>query len=156
MRGGIHQMKENLASLLLDNQLCFPLYAAARKIVAAYTPLLKDLKLTYTQYITMMVLWEVQSISIRELGTRLFLDTGTLSPLLKRLESAGFLTRRRSTDDERIVFIEITRSGLALKKRAQHIPAQMMCALNRNGEGLTPEEAAAMKEMLYRMIHALS
>lgn len=97
--------------LLLENQLCFPLYASARKIVAAYTPYLKKIGLTYAQYVTMMVLWEEKEITMHDLGQRLFLDSGTLTPVLKRLESYEYLNRQRKQDDERLVWVTITEKG---------------------------------------------
>ena len=103
--------EESFDPLLLGNQLCFPLYAAARKIVAAYHPFLKNLGLTYAQYVTMMVLWEERIITMHELGKRLYLDSGTLTPVLKKLESMGYIKRRRKEDDERVVVAEITKEG---------------------------------------------
>ena len=100
--------KEDL--LLLDKQLCFPLYACARKIVAAYHPFLKKIGLTYTQYVTMMVIWEEKEISVHDLGERLYLDSGTLTPVLKKLESFGYIERHRSTEDERVVIAILTES----------------------------------------------
>ncbi|WP_314656021.1 MarR family transcriptional regulator, partial [uncultured Selenomonas sp.] len=105
--------KDELNPLLLTNQLCFPLYAAARKIVAAYHPFLKELGLTYAQYVTMMVLWEEQHITMHALGKRLALDSGTLTPVLKKLEGMGYLRRSRKTDDERVVLVELTEAGTA-------------------------------------------
>lgn len=102
--------------LLLSNQLCFPLYASARKIVAAYHPFLKEIGLTYAQYVTMMVLWEEKSITMHDLGKRLYLDSGTLTPVLKKLEGMGYLTRSRKPEDERVVIVEITREGMGLRK----------------------------------------
>ncbi|MDR2742786.1 MAG: MarR family transcriptional regulator [Treponema sp.] len=103
--------------LKLENQLCFPLYAASREIVKKYTPFLKSINLTYTQYITMMVLWEKRQIAVKQLGGMLFLDSGTLTPLLKRLESLGLITRRRDSEDERSVTVSITEEGMALRKK---------------------------------------
>ena len=103
--------------LLLKNQLCFPLYAASREILRKYTPLLKELDLTYTQYIVMMVLWEEKKLTVGELGKKLFLDTGTLSPLLKSMEKKMLLRRTRDCVDERIVMVDITEEGEALKEK---------------------------------------
>lgn len=141
--------------LLLKNQLCFPLYACARKIVAAYTPFLRELGLTYPQYITMMVLWEEQEIPMHDLGTRLFLDSGTLTPVLKRLEAADLLTRKRSVADERCVIVRLTEKGRALRARAKRVPHAMGCLLNKGGEVLSAKEATQLKEQLYRIIAAL-
>ena len=148
--------EESFDPLLLGNQLCFPLYAAARKIVAAYHPFLKNLGLTYAQYVTMMVLWEERIITMHELGKRLYLDSGTLTPVLKKLESMGYIKRRRKEDDERVVVAEITKEGEALREEAAKIPYAMGCLVNRNGDLFTPKEAAALKMQLYHLLHALA
>jgi MarR family transcriptional regulator, organic hydroperoxide resistance regulator len=118
------------ASLLIDDQLCFGLYAASRAMTGRYRPLLDDLELTYPQYIVMLVLWEEGTITVNQLGRRLQLDSGTLSPLLKRLETAGFVTRRRRIEDERSVEIGLTEEGLLLRDRAESIPGRL-CELVR-------------------------
>lgn len=141
--------------LLLGNQLCFPLYASARKIVAAYTPYLKELGLTYPQYVTMMVLWEDRTITMRDLGERLYLDSGTLTPVLKKLEAQGYVKRYRKPDDERVVVVEITPDGLALRDKALQVPHAMGCLVNRKGPLFTAEEVADLKEKLYRILHVL-
>ena len=110
-------------ALLLQNQLCFPLYACAREVIKAYTPLLDEIGLTYTQYVTMMVMWEEHSTSSRRLGQRLHLDSGTLTPVLKKLEEKGLITRRRSKDDERNLSLSLTEAGEALRAKAADIPA---------------------------------
>ena len=110
-------MAQKYEQLLLKNQLCFPLYACNRKIVGSYTPYLKPLGLTYTQYIVLMALWEHESLSVGQLGNILYLDAGTLTPLLKRLEGMGYVTRQRSKEDERITVISITPEGEALKEQ---------------------------------------
>lgn len=133
--------------LKLENQFCFPLYAASRKIVKAYTPYLKPLNITYTQYITLMVLWEEKEMRIGDLGKKLFLDTGTLTPLLKKMEDAGLLTRTRSKEDERVVFIKITDKGMELRCKAREIPKQMggiIC--------LSKEEADVMRKALHSIL----
>ena len=109
--------------LLLDQQLCFALYAASRSVTGLYRPLLEALGLTYPQYLVMLVLWEQDGLTVRELGRRLQLDSGTLTPLLKRLQSAGLVSRQRRTDDEREVDIRLTPAGLALREQANDIPA---------------------------------
>ena len=117
-------------SLLLDEQLCFALYAASRRMTAAYRPLLDALDLTYPQYLVMLVLWEQDGLTVRELGERLQLDSGTLTPLLKRLEQAGLLGRRRRRSDEREVEISLTDAGRTLRERAAEIPrcmAEKLC-----------------------------
>ncbi|MCG8673742.1 MAG: MarR family transcriptional regulator [Pseudomonadales bacterium] len=128
-------------TLKLDNQFCFVLYALSRKITSLYRPLLKPLGLTYPQYLVMLLLWEAQradsseskeqkGVSIKYLGERLYLDTGTLTPLLKRMESQGLLTRVRSQLDEREVLVTLTDAGIDLKERAKQIPMDLLCQSN--------------------------
>lgn len=147
--------KQTFDPLLLENQLCFPLYACARKIVAAYNPFLKELGLTYPQYITMMVLWENNKVAMRDLGNRLYLDSGTLTPVLKKLEAMGYLKRYRNPEDERILMVSITDEGKALRQEAEKIPYQMGCLVNQKGELLSGEEVGKLKEQLYQIIHTL-
>lgn len=111
--------------LKLGNQLCFPLYACAKEVVRRYTPLLEPFGLTYTQYIAMMVLWEHKSISVKEMGKRLYLDSGTLTPMLKKMEHSGWLCRKRSDEDERVVVISITDAGEALQGLVAEVPIKM-------------------------------
>ena len=134
-------------ALKLENQLCFPLYACSRETIKLYKPFLDRIDLTYTQYITMMVLWEKKSINVKALGQRLFLDSGTLTPLLKKLEAKGLVTRQRSTEDERNLIITITRQGEALKEQAAAIPGEMAKCCN-----LEPEEASTLYRLLYKML----
>nr|BDT27994.1 MarR family transcriptional regulator [Bacteriovorax sp. HI3] len=115
--------------LLLDNQLCFKLYAASKAMTQAYAPLLAPLDLTYPQYLTMMVLWESDDLAVKELGERLSLDSGTLSPLIKKLEAKKILTKKRSEEDERVVTIKLTQKGIDLKKKALQVPQQIACQL---------------------------
>ena len=110
---------EKYEALKLDNQLCFPLYACAKEIVRRYKPFLDDIDLTYTQYIAMMVLWEEKKINVKDLGGRLYLDSGTLTPVLKRLEQKGLISRQRDDKDERMLIVSITQEGEALKHRCQ-------------------------------------
>ncbi len=133
--------------LKLDNQLCFPLYACSKGVVKAYKPFLDEIGLTYTQYITMMVLWERGKISSKELGNCLYLDSGTLTPVLKTLESKGFITRARSQADERNLIVALTENGLALRDRAVDVPAKM-------GEcsSLSPEDAAELYRILKQLM----
>ena len=133
--------------LRLENQLCFPLYAASREIIRMYRPLLEELDLTYTQYITMMVLWEDGEISVKQLGKRLYLDSGTLTPLLKSLEAKGYVSRARCPEDERVVLVRLTEAGGALRVQAQSVPTQMRSCLR-----LTPEEAALLHKLLYKLL----
>lgn len=111
--------------LKLDNQLCFPLYAVSKEIVRRYTPFLNEIDLTYTQYIAMMVMWEHREVSVKELGKKLFLDSGTLTPLLKNLEKKGLVTRERSKEDERFLVVRVTDEGMELREKALDIPAKI-------------------------------
>lgn len=138
-------MAQEYEQLKLENQLCFPMYACARKIVNAYTPYLKPLGLTYTQYIVFMVLWEKESVTVGQLGEALRLDAGTLTPLLKRLEKEGYVTRKRSTEDERITIVSITEKAEALKEKCKDIPF----ALAREGSPLNAAEAKELYRLLY-------
>jgi DNA-binding MarR family transcriptional regulator len=138
---------EDYDCLKLENQLCFPLYAASREILRKYTPLLKKIGLTYTQYIVMMVMWEHKSLNVGELGKKLYLDTGTLSPLLKSMEEKQLLTRTRQKGDERVVTIEITQKGMDLQKEAVFVPAQMGNCLN-----ISQEEAKTLYNILYKLL----
>ncbi len=134
-------------ALKLDNQLCFPLYAAARKITGLYTPFLKPLGLTYTQYLVFMVLWEKDSVPVNEICGRLYLDNGTVTPLLKKLEAEGYIERARSSEDERRVVISLTQEGKALKQKAAMIPLQVGSCME-----LTPEDAAQLYRILYQIL----
>ncbi len=138
-------MAQEYEQLLLKNQLCFPLYACSRKIVGSYTPYLKPLGLTYTQYVVMMVLWERETVNVGQLGDILRLDAGTLTPLLKRLEKAGYVTRKRSKEDERITIISITPAGEALKEQCREIPLKMAS----KGSSLSEKDAKELYRLLY-------
>ena len=133
--------------LKLENQLCFPLYACAKEIVRSYKPFLDPLDLTYTQYIAMMVLWEKKAVTVKEMGAMLHLDSGTLTPLLKKMEAKGLLIRRRSTEDERSLIVSLTEEGEALRERAVDIPAKMSQCVN-----LEPEEARELYRLLYKLL----
>ncbi|MBO4845168.1 MAG: MarR family transcriptional regulator [Lachnospiraceae bacterium] len=133
--------------LKLKNQMCFPLYACARKIINAYTPFLKPVGLTYTQYIVFMVLWEKEEVTVGELGTSLHLDAGTLTPLLKKLEKEGYITRKRSKQDERITCIHLTDKGDKLKDKCADIPFKVASTL-----GVLDEKD--LKE-LYRLLYLI-
>ena len=141
-------MAQEYEQLLLKNQLCFPLYACGRKIVSAYTPYLKPLGLTYTQYVVLMVLWEKESVNVGQLGSTLRLDAGTLTPLLKRLEKDGYITRARSKEDERVTVINITQAGNALKKKCKDIQAKIACS----NSALTKDEAQKLYKLLYKFL----
>ena len=120
--------------LKLDNQLCFAVYVASKEIIKQYKPFLDPLGLTYTQYITLLALWEKSDISVMELGQRLFLDSGTLTPLLKKLEAMNLIERVRSSDDERLIIVSLTKKGLDLKKEVIDIPDKIICSTNLNIE----------------------
>ncbi|TCV97119.1 MarR family transcriptional regulator [Luteibacter rhizovicinus] len=131
------------ATLRLDDQLCFALYAASRAMTATYRRLLEELGLTYPQYLAMLVLWERDSLTVGELGEQLLLDSGTLTPLLKRLESAGLVSRVRRPEDERSVLITLTDAGRALRDKANPIPDQLLCQT-----GMAPEDVIQLREEL--------
>ncbi len=137
--------------LMLENQICFPLYSAANAVVRAYRPLLEKLDLTYLQYIVLMVLWEDQALNVKALGQRLGLDSGTLTPLLKRLEAKGFVERRRSELDERARVISVTRQGNALKSQAECIPHELVCKV-----GLSPTKGRELRVLCDELIRALA
>ncbi|MBS7401353.1 MAG: MarR family transcriptional regulator [Eubacteriales bacterium] len=138
---------EKYDCLKLENQLCFPLYACARSLVKKYNPHLTAIGLTYTQYIAMMVFWEKGTCSAKELGELLYLDSGTLTPVLKSLEQKGLVKRCRSNADERVLMIEITAQGQALKDRAVEIPAKIAPCVN-----LTPDEAKNLYQALQKIL----
>lgn len=137
-------------ALLLENQLCFPLYACSREMIKRYRPHLDALGLTYTQYVVLLVIWAEQTISVRDLGKRLYLDSGTLTPVLKTLEKAGHITRQRSRLDERVLLVSITPSGLALREKAAAIPEAMAGCTK-----LSAEDAATLYQLLYKVLGAL-
>ena len=137
-------------ALLLDSQLCFPLYACAREVVKRYRPFLDGIGLTYTQYIAMMVLWETPCISSRQLGRRLFLDSGTLTPVLKKLESMGYINRKRDEKDERNLILTLTEAGEALKERAALIPPQMSACIR-----IDPQDAIQLYTLLHRLLDTM-
>ena len=136
--------------LLLERQLCFPLYACARKITNLYTPFLKKLGITYTQYIVFLVLWEQDGITVGDLCKRLYLDNGTVTPLLKKLEKAGYIRRERSKDDERIVMVYLTDSGRAFRTQVEEIPGQVGSCMT-----LEEKEAGQLYSLLYKLLNSL-
>lgn len=138
-------------TLKLENQLCFPLYAASREVIKHYHPYLTQLGLTYTQYIAMMVLWADRRISVKELGRKLFLDSGTLTPVLKSLEEKGYVNRRRSSEDERVLIVEITDEGEALKEQAVSIPEKIAGCVK-----LDTEEAMQLYRLLYKVLAVMN
>ncbi|OOR93181.1 MarR family transcriptional regulator [Moraxella caviae] len=137
-------MQDNLK---LSNQLCFPLYSLSRIITSAYRPLLDELDLTYPQYLVLLVLWEHGQMSVGGIGEKLLLDSGTLTPLLKRLEAKGMITRERSQTDERTVLISLTESGKALQEEAYHIPSKLADELGEIGQ----TEVKAIKDLFQKL-----
>lgn len=137
--------------LKLKNQLCFPLYAVSKEIVRLYKPSLDELDLTYTQYITLMVLWEHQKMSVKELGEYLYLDSGTLTPVLKKLEQKGYVQRQRDKEDERVLVVTLTETGQKMRERAIKIPEKMGACVN-----LEPEEAKELHRILYKILGSIS
>lgn len=136
-------------ALKLENQLCFPLYAASRDVIKQYKTMLDKIDLTYTQYIVMLVLWERHQITTKEMGKLLHLDSGTLTPLLKKMEAKGFLSRKRAEFDERNLSVTITEKGMQLRDEAVEIPGQIaQCSV------LTEDETAALHELLYKIMDA--
>ncbi len=134
-------------NLKLESQLCFPLYACSKEVIRRYKPILDKLDLTYTQYITMMVLWEYGSINIKKLGDMLFLDSGTLTPLLKKLEAKGYISRNRDSKDERNLIISITKEGNKLKEKAVCVPTEIGKCIN-----LSEKEAIDLYKLLYKLL----
>ena len=134
-------------AMKLGHQLCFPLYAAARNVTGLYTPLLKPLGLTYTQYIVFLVLWEKDGVSVTEIGEKLMLDNGTLSPLLKKMEQAGYVERRRCREDDRVVEITLTEKGRALQEEVKDIPLKAAGCID-----LPPEKAQQLYALLYELL----
>jgi DNA-binding MarR family transcriptional regulator len=134
-------------ALKLDNQLCFPLYAASRLVIKLYKPLLDPLGLTYTQYITLMSLWEKDGVTVNELGQRLYLDSGTLTPLLKKLETQGLVKRERDSKDERNVRVFLTGNGRNIRAKLAHVPQSVAACTSFN-----LESAKKMYKMLYELI----
>ena len=142
-------MSDRYDCLKLKRQLCFPLYACSKEIIRRYKPFLDEVDLTYTQYITMMALWENESMNVRELGLALFLDSGTLTPVLKKLENKGYLERNRSKEDERNLIVSVTEKGWKLREEALSIPQSMSSCVN-----LEPQEAAELYRLLYKILGA--
>lgn len=142
-------MSDRYDCLKLKSQLCFPLYACSKEIIRRYKPFLDEVDLTYTQYITMMALWENESMNVRELGLALFLDSGTLTPVLKKLENKGYLERNRSKEDERNLIVSVTEKGWKLREEALSIPQSMSSCVN-----LEPQEAAELYRLLYKILGA--
>lgn len=140
-------MSDKYDALKLENQLCFPLYACAKEVVKRYKPFLDEIDLTYTQYIAMMVMWDKETLNVKELGEYLLLDSGTLTPLLKTLEKKGFVTRERSKEDERNLIVKVTDEGMKLRDKAINIPAKMAGCIK-----FDKEDAKELYTLLHKML----
>ena len=143
-------MNDVYETLKLENQLCFPLYACSREVVKKYRPYLDELNLTYTQYITMIVMWDKKKVNVKELGEILYLDSGTLTPVLKSLEAKGFVNRHRSEEDERVLIIDLTTKGEKLKEKAVTVPENMSKYVN-----ITEDEADSLYYLLYKVLKGM-
>ena len=139
--------RQENSTLKLENQICFPLYAASRDVIKRYKPYLDDMGLTFTQYITMIVLWEEKTVTVKELGKRLYLDSGTLTPLLKKMEAKGLITRKRSFEDERNLIVTVTEEGERLKEMADGVPEKILV-----GSEISLEEAVTLRALLLKII----
>ena len=142
-------MSDKYDAIKIDHQLCFPLYACAKEIVRRYKPFLDEIDLTYTQYIAMMVLWEEKEINVKALGKRLYLDSGTLTPLLKRLEQKNLISRQRDSKDERNLIVRLTTEGERLKEKAVEIPYKMAGCVK-----LDEKDAAVLYRILHNMLQS--
>ena len=142
---------DKFESLKLSNQVCFPLYAASREVIKLYKPFLDEYNLTYTQYITMLVLWEDEKITIKELCKKLYLDSGTITPVIKKLEAMGLLIKYRDKSDERIVNVELTDKGRELKEEIVKFPEQVSCKVNGSMEDLL-----ILKNLLEKVLDEIS
>ncbi len=143
-------MTQNFDPLKIENQLCFPLYVCAKEVVKAYKPYLNELNLTYTQYITMMVMWEHKQLRVKDLGNFLYLDSGTLTPLLKRLEEKGYVSRHRSEEDERDLIVNLTAKGAALREKALPIPGRLSACID-----MDTEKAVTLYGILHELMEKL-
>ncbi|GEN77744.1 MarR family winged helix-turn-helix transcriptional regulator [Chryseobacterium hagamense] len=141
---------ENPECLKLDNQLCFPLYVIAKEMTGLYRPFLDELDITYPQYLVMMILWEHDGLPVSSIGEKLYLDSGTLTPLLKRLEAKGFISRKRKKEDERVVEVFITESGKALQLKACEIPGKLLKKIDA-----APEDWIALKESVQKILNKI-
>ncbi|MBQ1729699.1 MAG: MarR family transcriptional regulator [Oscillospiraceae bacterium] len=139
--------RQENSTLKLENQICFPLYAASRDVIKRYKPYLDDMGLTFTQYITMIVLWEEKTVTVKELGKRLYLDSGTLTPLLKKMEAKGLITRKRSFEDERNLIVTVTEEGERLKEMADGIPEKILACSE-----ISLEEAVTLRALLLKIL----
>lgn len=134
----------------LENQICFPLYVIAKEITGLYRPFLDELDITYPQYLVMMVLWNGDGLTVSHIGEKLFLDSGTLTPLLKRLETKGFIIRKRKKEDERVVEVFLAKAGKELQKKTCEIPGKIQEKI-----GIQPEELLELKETILKILNKL-
>ncbi len=141
---------KNCECIKLENQICFSLYAASREVIKLYKSILDKHNLTYTQYLAMLVLWEEEKMTVKDIGKRLHLDSGTLTPLLKKLESMGIITRHRDVNDDRVVIIELTEAGLKLKSEILDVPGEVFCKLN-----ISNDQAKELKRNLDNLLQSL-
>ena len=141
---------EKYECLKLENQLCFSLYALSREIIRLYKPFLDKYNLTYTQYLTMIVLWEAEKMNIKEIGGRLHLDSGTPTPVIKKLEAMDLISKKRDSSDDRVVIVELTEKGRSLRDEIRDIPELMSCEI-----GITPQEKDELKEPVERLLNKL-
>jgi len=141
---------ENFKQLQLDNQICFPLYVIAKEITGLYRPFLDEIDITYPQYLVMMVLWENDGLTVSHIGDKLFLDSGTLTPLLKRLEVKGFIVRKRKKEDERVVEIFLTENGKQLQQKACEIPGKIQQKLD-----IQPEDLVELKNTIQKILNKI-
>ena len=144
-------MADKYDVLKLENQICFPLYACSKEVVKAYKPYLDELDLTYTQYITMLVMWESKELTVKEIGERLYLDSSTLTPLLKRLEEKGYVSRRHSKEDERNLIVTITKKGEELKSKAVTVPERLGTCIK-----MDETDARTLYKLLYELLDNLN
>ena len=142
-----NNMMDKYEVLKLENQICFPLYVCSKEIVKRYTPFLDEIDLTYTQYITMMVLWEHEEMNVKELGKHLYLDSGTLTPVLKKLEQKGYVSRKRDTKDERVLNVAVTPAGMELREKALDVPARIGACVD-----LPQEDVVKLHEILHKFL----
>ena len=148
MKGGLAVEYDYHEAMKLCNQLCFPLYAASRNVISLYTPHLKPLGLTYTQYIVFLALWERDGLTVGELCETLSLDNGTISPLLKKMQEAGYIRRTRSETDDRVVIVTLTEAGRAMQEKAKDVPVQVAACMD-----LSPEKAKTLYALLYELLN---
>lgn len=140
-------MSDSYDNLKIENQICFPLYACAKEVTRRYKPLLDKLDLTYTQYIVMMVMWEYKKMNVKELGEKVYLDSGTLTPLLLKLEAKGYISRTKDRDDARNLILKVTNKGLDLREKAKQVPQKMSKCVK-----LSVEEAKVLYKTLYKIL----